>query len=331
MKAAEYIRASFLAMFSATLKASLICMLFGSVASAPAFAHDLGLARIYIDHVEGGQVSVLVQTSSGSAPVELDAGACAAIEAPEQSLMGASPVQQWLLDCQGEGALPLVFSGIADGALVSSRNDRDTDGEYVDSDEGSVTINLATNGPNDDRGRGLLTFTGLGFEHILSGWDHLLFVLMLCLLATGWPLVRLVTAFTVGHSITLALAVLGHVAVAGPAVEACIALSIVFLARQVLVPAQSLMHGFFIVAAFGMLHGLGFAGALVEAGVPQQSVFWALLGFNLGVELGQLVFVAIAMAAFALFDRLRFLPALHNVLAWFAGALGCYWTLARVF
>ncbi|SFM07117.1 HupE/UreJ family protein [Shimia aestuarii] len=147
------------------------------------------------------------------------------------------------------------------------------------------------------------TYGVLGFEHILEGWDHLLFVLALVLLIRApRRLVGAITAFTVAHSITLALAALGHLSIPGPPVEAIIALSVVFLAIEMLKrnhahPRLSERAPWMVAFAFGLLHGLGFAGALREIGLPESDVAVALLAFNIGVETGQLVFVAVILAA----------------------------------
>jgi len=143
----------------------------------------------------------------------------------------------------------------------------------------------------------------LGIEHILGGIDHLLFVLALVLLVKGWKrLVGTITAFTVAHSITLAAATLGWVQMPGPPVEACIALSIALVAAELLRThdraSLALRWPWLIAFAFGLLHGLGFAGALREIGLPQQAIPLALFFFNAGVELGQLLFIA-AVLAFA--------------------------------
>ena len=138
----------------------------------------------------------------------------------------------------------------------------------------------------------------LGIEHILGGIDHLLFILALMILVKGTRrLIATVTAFTVAHSITLAGATLGFVHVPQKPVEACIALSIVFVATEI-VHARQGWQGWterwpWIVAfAFGLLHGFGFAGALREVGLPQTAIPVALLFFNVGVEIGQLLFIA---------------------------------------
>jgi hydrogenase/urease accessory protein HupE len=149
------------------------------------------------------------------------------------------------------------------------------------------------------------TYLVLGVEHILFGVDHLLFVVALLILVTGWRrLVGTITAFTVAHSITLAAATLGFVHVPSKPVEATIALSIVFVACEI-VRRRSGRCGlteawpWIIAFSFGLLHGLGFANALREVGLPQNAVPLALLFFNFGVELGQLFFIGFVMAAVA--------------------------------
>jgi len=154
------------------------------------------------------------------------------------------------------------------------------------------------------------TYLSLGVEHILFGIDHLLFVLALLFLVGSWPhLVGTVTAFTAAHSLTLAAAALGFVHVPQAPVEAAIALSIVFVTTEVINKAAGrptlAAHKPWIVAfAFGLLHGLGFAGALREVGLPNHAIPAALACFNLGVEAGQLLFVA---AVFAFFVVIRWL------------------------
>ncbi|MCC6473988.1 MAG: HupE/UreJ family protein [Burkholderiales bacterium] len=182
----------------------------------------------------------------------------------------------------------------------------------------------------------------LGVEHILGGVDHLLFVLALLLLVQGWKLlVGTITAFTVAHSITLAAATLGYVSVPGPPVEACITLSIVFVAAEILrarrgEPGLAQRSPWLIAFVFGLLHGLGFAGALHEVGLPQNAIPLALAFFNVGVELGQLAFIAVALAAFAggawLLGRLRWSwPAgVASLPAYAIGSIAAFWTLQRI-
>lgn len=182
------------------------------------------------------------------------------------------------------------------------------------------------------------TYLGLGVEHILLGIDHLLFVLALLLLVrTLRQIVGTITAFTLAHSITLAAATLGFVHVPGPPVEACIALSIALVAAEIVRGERgrsslTFRRPWTIAFAFGLLHGLGFAGALSELGVPERAIVSALLFFNVGVELGQLTFVAAALGALALIRRLPM-----RVPAWAAsapgyaiGAVAIYWVIERV-
>jgi len=182
------------------------------------------------------------------------------------------------------------------------------------------------------------TYLGLGIEHILGGIDHLLFVLALLLIVKGrWLLLKTITAFTVAHSITLAVATLGFVHVPQQPVEAVIALSIVFVAAEILRVrsgqtslAQRLP--WVIAFTFGLLHGFGFAGALSEIGLPQQAIPLALLFFNVGVELGQLLFVAGVMILGAGVRRIAVpLPTWASKLpAYGIGAVAAFWTIERV-
>jgi hydrogenase/urease accessory protein HupE len=178
----------------------------------------------------------------------------------------------------------------------------------------------------------------LGVAHILLGFDHLLFVLALLLIVHGWRrLLATVTAFTVAHSITLAAATLGFVRVAGPPVEATIALSIVFLASELVKvshgqPSLTARAPWLVAFAFGLLHGFGFAGALADVGLPEAEIPLALLTFNLGVELGQLVFVFAALVGVWLLGRIRKdWPAwAAQVPAYGIGTLAAFWLVERV-
>lgn len=177
----------------------------------------------------------------------------------------------------------------------------------------------------------------LGAGHVLSGADHLLFLAGLLLLARpGEPLRRpltTITAFTLAHSVTLAASVLGWVHIPRAPVEACIALSIVFVAREAAIPGRP-RAGPRLAAAFGLLHGLGFAAGLDAAGVPAGDLPRALFGFNVGVEAGQLVFVGGVVLGAVLFRKItaaRF--PLDTLRPWLAGALGiigAWWVWERV-
>ncbi len=184
------------------------------------------------------------------------------------------------------------------------------------------------------------TYAVLGIEHILSGFDHLLFVLALVMIVRGRrQLLVTVTAFTVAHSITLALATMGVLHVSGPPVEATIALSIVFVASEILHLRQgraglAARKPWIVAFAFGLLHGLGFAGALAEVGLPQNAIPLALLFFNVGVEIGQLMFIAAVLTISAIVHRLlrgRLSPRWTEVLpAYLIGATASFWVFGRV-
>jgi len=178
----------------------------------------------------------------------------------------------------------------------------------------------------------------LGVEHILFGIDHLLFVLALLLIVRGVGLlVKTITAFTIAHSITLALATLGIVHMPTVPVEAVIALSIVFVAAEI-VRSRRGEHGlterapWLVAGVFGLLHGFGFAGALTEVGLPPNDIPLALLFFNLGVEAGQLAFVAVVLAIIALLRRSH-LPAPEwapLVPAYAIGIVAMFWLVQRL-
>lgn len=181
-------------------------------------------------------------------------------------------------------------------------------------------------------------YTVLGVEHILGGIDHLLFVLGLMLLVRNkWLLVKTITAFTIAHSITLAAATLGWMRVSQPPVEAVIALSILFLASELAKQHRGdagLMERYpWIVAfIFGLLHGFGFAGALREVGLPESDIPLALFTFNVGVELGQLLFVGTVLVALAVLRRfLTRVPAwMHAMPAYAIGTMASCWLLQRM-
>jgi len=178
----------------------------------------------------------------------------------------------------------------------------------------------------------------LGTIHILEGVDHLLFVLALMLIVTGFgQLLKAVTAFTVAHSITLVLATLGVVHMPAAPTEAIIALSILFLASEIVHKHDGQIglterHPWVIAFIFGLFHGLGFAGALSEIGVPQHEVPLALFMFNVGVETGQLIFIAAVMSVMALIRRLplRAPKGAWRVAPYAIGGVAAFWTIQRV-
>ncbi|MBE2244568.1 MAG: HupE/UreJ family protein [Burkholderiaceae bacterium] len=181
-------------------------------------------------------------------------------------------------------------------------------------------------------------FLAQGIEHILLGVDHLLFVLgLLALVRSPWMLVKTITAFTVAHSLTLAIATFGIVNVPAAPLNAAIALSILFLAPEIVRARRggtsfTIRHPWVVAFAFGLLHGFGFASGLAALGLPRAEIPLALLMFNLGVEIGQLAFVALVVLmarAFAVL-RVRWPDTLALAPAYVVGSLGAFWTIQRV-
>jgi len=183
------------------------------------------------------------------------------------------------------------------------------------------------------------TYFGLGVEHILFGYDHLLFVLCLVLLLTGWKRIAwTITAFTIAHSISLIGTTMGLFWLPQKPVEAIIALSIVFLAIEIIKakPDQlrlSERNPWIVAFLFGLLHGFGFAGALAEIGLPSVDVPLALLSFNLGVEIGQLLIVATALFSLAIIHKAwpQRIRAVKFFSAYLIGSLAMYWLIDRLF
>jgi len=180
-------------------------------------------------------------------------------------------------------------------------------------------------------------YVQLGFQHILLGADHLLFVLGLMLIvADRWMLVKTLTAFTVAHSITLALATLGYASAPLLPLNAAIALSILFLGPEVVrawrgETSFTIRHPWVVAFAFGLLHGFGFASGVSAMGLPKDEIPLALLLFNVGVEFGQLAFVLLVVLLERSFRVLevRWPLALQRLPAYVVGTLGAFWTIQR--
>ena len=259
---------------------------------------------------------------------------------------GGAYIERARLKCEGG----LVGRRIAIDGLDGLRTDVLVRVERADGTQQTVRLTPEETAFTVTPAQGPLTvagaYFGLGVEHILLGIDHLLFVLALLFLVRSWPrLVATVTAFTIAHSLTLAAATLGWVHVPQRPVEAAIALSIVFVAADVLRTGRDSLTGrapWIVAFAFGLLHGLGFAGALREVGVPEHAVPIALLFFNVGVEAGQLVFIAGVFLLFWLLKRWRVrtswaaddhtwhvAAAISTPAAYVIGALAAFWVFER--
>jgi hydrogenase/urease accessory protein HupE len=320
-------------------------LLAASLAALPALAHRLSPAFFGLTETTAGAFDVQwkVSISGGLAAVlepQVPEG-CSLTEAVRTYVVDDVRFQHAALDCpNGLAGKTFTVSGLAqtqtDVLLRVDYLDGTSSNQRLTPDAPSVTIPEHPSALEVVR-----TYLVLGVEHILLGIDHLLFVLALLLLVNGvGRLVATVTAFTVAHSLTLGAATLGVVHVPSAPVEAIIALSILFLASElarqrasVTENAANLTRQFpWVVAfAFGLLHGFGFAGALSEVGVPEQAVPLALLFFNVGVEVGQLLFIA-AVFGFAALVRLtavRVPPVWRRGVAYGIGSLAAFWVVER--
>jgi hypothetical protein len=188
------------------------------------------------------------------------------------------------------------------------------------------------------RGEIAWVYMRLGIEHILKGIDHLLFVLgLLLIVGNRMMLLKTITAFTIAHSITLAIATFGYASAPGPPLNAAIALSILFLGPEIVrvwrgETSFTIRHPWVVAFAFGLLHGFGFASGLTTSGLPSAEIPVALLLFNVGVEMGQLFFVAIILLLERSFRILevRWPQWAEALPGYTVGGLGAFWTIQRV-
>lgn len=260
-------------------------------------------------------------------------------EAGEERLRwheGGSWTERWSVRCPGG----LVGRRVEIGGLSSTVIDALARFERMDGTTQVVRLTPADPGFEVTAAESLTevagTYVQLGVEHILLGIDHLLFVLALMMLVPSMrTLVWTITAFTLAHSVTLAAATLGWVHVPQAPVEAVIALSILFVAMEIVHwrqgrPGITRRWPWLVAFTFGLLHGFGFAGALSQIGLPVHAIPAALLFFNLGVELGQLLFIgAVLLVSFSL-RRLRLPGWAWRVPVYLIGSLAAFWTIQRI-
>jgi HupE / UreJ protein len=179
---------------------------------------------------------------------------------------------------------------------------------------------------------GWFDFVELGIKHILTGYDHLLFLVALLATARGvWSVVRIVTAFTLAHSITLSLAALGIVTVPDRIIEPLIAATIVWVALENVFAAEPDRNRWIWSFGFGLVHGLGFASVLGELGLKGAALIRGLVGFNLGVEIGQLLFVAVFLPVLMLLTRGRGARLTPRIASLAVATIGTYWLVERIF
>ncbi|HSH76237.1 MAG TPA: HupE/UreJ family protein [Longimicrobiales bacterium] len=315
------------------------------LAPGPARAHDVdvtSVARVFLDEI-GDRRYLLSVVDAKVPPITDPQGAlparCAPVAPEDVEIRVAAG---FVFECEtpltGEDVLVLPWP-LAGVVVLARWAEGPTASAYFRGGQGRVRVTLGElRAEPGSRARLAATYLGLGAEHILLGVDHLLFVLGLLLLVRGFiPLVKTVTAFTVAHSITLAASVLGYIPLDRAPIEAAIALSIVLLAREIVVADRGLVHlthrkPWVVAFVFGLLHGLGFAGALGEIGLPASAIPLALLFFNLGVEAGQLAFVVVLLVLHRLLHaRLQAaLPRMKPALGYSLGALAALWFFERL-
>ena len=259
---------------------------------------------------------------------------------PGSMRIGGAMITRWSLSCprgidEGHIRIDGLENTSTDVLVRIVRQDGVTQMVRLTPDETGLVVESETSSLDVIR-----VYTALGVEHILGGVDHLLFVFALLLIVTSFRrLVGTITAFTLAHSITLAAATLGYVHVAQAPVEAVIALSILFLATEIIHnrqgrPGLAKRFPWLVAFIFGLLHGFGFAGALAEIGLPEQSIPLALLFFNVGVELGQLLFVLVVIGAGWVLRRLatqRILQGGEVAASYLIGSLSAFWLIERTY
>ena len=316
----------------------LTAMALWSLAS-PAHGHETRLAFLEVRALGAGDfVSVLKIPVTGATawPIEVRLPATCAPRGPDRrSRQADSLVVEQRFFCDVTDAPPVMgLAGLAGGFVDVLVRIEDEHGNRLT----RVASGALTRIPLSPGSAGAWDRLVLGVEHILGGVDHLLFVAGMILLVRGRRrLIATITAFTVAHSITLGMTVLDVVRVPGPPVEAFIALSIVYLAFEILRRDEANVGSvkpWTMAFAFGLMHGFGFAGALLDTGLAGPDVPMTLLLFNLGIELGQIVFAAacgtVLWGCYRLLDTPDRRARLDHAAAYGLGAVASFWVIDRV-
>jgi hydrogenase/urease accessory protein HupE len=309
---------------------------------ARGFAHELRPAYLELREIQPGVFDVLWKTPMrGELQLSLEpefSGRTETVGPVATHLTGDAAVESWRFRTEG----PLHGRSVRIRGLETTVTDALVRIEFADGTSWVTRLTpqapLAWIPTRQTAGSVALVYLRLGVEHILTGIDHLLFVLALLILTGGtWRLVKTATAFTIAHSITLGLATLGFVHVPSRPVEAVIALSIVFVAAEIVHDRQgrgglTARAPWIVAFTFGLLHGFGFAGALAAVGLPQKHIPVALLFFNVGVEVGQLLFIAAVLTFISAMRRVNVrLPRWAVLVPPYAiGAMAMFWVIQRV-
>jgi hypothetical protein len=318
------------------LLAALACVL-----PSGAAAHESRPGFLELMEKEPGVYSFLWKKPSGGeieiymAPLVPDR--CRLVTSGQQQLTPGALVVRGTLTCEGgiQGktlAIDGLQETISDVIVRIHHADGRLESHLVKPNDPSVTLGGQTTGWQRSA-----SYVRLGTEHILLGVDHLLFVLgLLLIVGDRWMLLETITSFTVAHSITLAVATLGYASAPVPPLNAAIALSILFLGPEVVrkwrgESSFTIRHPWIVAFAFGLLHGFGFASGLTTMGLPPGEIPMALLLFNVGVEVGQVFFVAIILGLERAFHTLeiRWPRAIELLPGYAVGSLGAFWTIQR--
>jgi len=313
-----------------------------TIGAGEAWPHAMAPALLEIAEEGGSRLAVTWKTSlfapTGVTLRPVLPADCVDESAPVETSGAESITARWTVRCaQGLTGRSVGVDGLATGKTDALVRIALADGRNVQGVLRASEPRLAIP-ERPSRLDVILSYGKLGVEHILSGPDHLLFVLGLLLIVAGPRLlVETITAFTVAHSITLSLAVLGIVAFPSRLIEVGIAVSVFLLAVELTrgdAPRSTWLRRapWMMAGAFGLLHGFGFAGALAEAGLPAGEIPLALFSFNVGIELGQLAFVAmVSLVGWAIVRMLSHRPAWLTLgPAYLMGSLSALWCLERV-
>ncbi len=312
-----------------------------SLGLSTANAHPLQFGVLQLREHPGGRVDLSFQFSgSESRPYSVKpllSDPCKSLDSEVETTQGFGASQYTRLECGSSGLEGVTLSMEGLKGQVSQIVVRI---HRADNSETRTLLDGATTDfkipPQKAPTNALLRYLTLGIEHILSGPDHLLFVAALVLLIPSRRLlVVTITAFTFGHSITLGLAVLGIFRFPALPIEAVIALSVLLLAvelarRETQLSTLTMRFPWAVSAVFGLLHGFGFAGALSQIGLPRDAVAPALLGFNAGVEVGQLLFVAVVLILRVVVSHIPKPSWSGRLIPYTIGSVAAFWCIERI-
>lgn len=321
----------------------LVVLAIGLAGTGPAWGHEVRPARLIVTELSAGNYLVRWKVPAmGNSRLAIDPVfelPCVAEEPGNDGYSMGASVSTWSISCPGG----LAGTRVEFVNLPSTMVDVLVQISFLDGREYTALVRPSMGGytvpVRESESSVFRAYLTLGVQHIAFGWDHLLFVLGLILLVRDrGRLIGAITGFTIAHSVTLALAMLGFVILDGRPVEAIVALSIVFLAvevrrfRRTGVESFALRRPWMVSAAIGLVHGLGFAGALSEYGLPAYAEALSLFAFNLGVEIGQLGFVALVLLAGFALQRLNrhALPLVQTAAVWLIGVSGSFWLVERI-